>query len=145
MSVIYSALWITISCAFHLDTSTDEPLPVSLLLSAYSSCAASCHLSWCVKGMRRPTSLLSLPSSVKGCLISFTWLPVLPSFAHNPSHGTFQSLSFSFKKFYWSTVDLQCCVNFCCIAKWLSYTYIHIYIYSFSYSFPFWFFTGYWM
>ena len=23
--------------------------------------------------------------------------------------------------FYWSIVDLQCCVNFCCVAKWFSY------------------------
>ena len=48
-----------------------------------------------------------------------------------------------------SIVDLQCCVNFCCIAKLFSYTYIyvhiHIYnIYSFSYSFSFWLTTGYW-
>ena len=28
--------------------------------------------------------------------------------------------------FYWSTVNLQCCIHFCCIAKWLSY--IHVYI-----------------
>ena len=27
--------------------------------------------------------------------------------------------------FYWGIVDLQCCVNFCCAAKWFSYTYIH--------------------
>ena len=26
--------------------------------------------------------------------------------------------------FYWSIVDLWCCVNFYCIAKWFSYTYI---------------------
>ena len=26
-------------------------------------------------------------------------------------------------------VDLQCCVNFCCIAKWSSHTYIHILFY----------------
>ena len=29
-----------------------------------------------------------------------------------------------FKNFYWSTVALQCCVNFYCTAKWISYTYI---------------------
>ena len=27
-----------------------------------------------------------------------------------------------FFKNYWNAVDLQCCVNVCCIAKWLSYT-----------------------
>ena len=32
--------------------------------------------------------------------------------------------------FNWSTVDLQCCVDFCCTEKWFSY------IPSFSYSFP---------
>ena len=41
-------------------------------------------------------------------------------------------------KFYWSIVDLQCCINFCYTAKWLSY----IYLYPFSYSFPLWFITG---
>ena len=32
--------------------------------------------------------------------------------------------------FYWNIVELPCCVNYCCIAKWLSY--IYIYIYSFA-------------
>ena len=44
--------------------------------------------------------------------------------------------------FTWSTVDLPCCVNFCCTAKWLS---CYTYIYSFLYSFLFWFITGYWI
>ena len=30
------------------------------------------------------------------------------------------------KKFYWSIVDIQCCIGFKCIAKWFSYTYTRI-------------------
>ena len=28
--------------------------------------------------------------------------------------------------FYWSVVDLQCCLHFSCTAKWFSYTYIYV-------------------
>ena len=41
----------------------------------------------------------------------------------------------------WSIVDLQCCGNYCCTAKWFSDTYIYI----FKYSFPWWLVTGYWI
>ena len=38
------------------------------------------------------------------------------------------------KKFYWSIVDLQCCVSFCHTVKWISYMYT--YVHSFLDSFP---------
>ena len=44
--------------------------------------------------------------------------------------------------FYWSIVDLQCCANLCCTAKWLSYMHRDI---LFLYSFPLCFITGYWI
>ena len=36
------------------------------------------------------------------------------------------TITYLFKNFYWSIVDLQCCVNFCCIGKWTSYTFTSI-------------------
>ena len=45
--------------------------------------------------------------------------------------------------FYWSIVDLQCCVSFSCTAKWISYTYT--YIHCFLDAFPIQVITGYWV
>ena len=39
--------------------------------------------------------------------------------------STFFFFFFALKKnFYWSIIDLKCCVNFCRTEKWFSYTYI---------------------
>ena len=45
-----------------------------------------------------------------------------------------------FKNFFWSRVDLQCCISFRCIAKWTSYpcTHLHSFFWLFVFldSFP---------
>ena len=46
-------------------------------------------------------------------------LTLYPIFSH------FVAYFFKFI-FYWSIVELQRCVNYCCTAKWLSYTHIYI-------------------
>ena len=44
--------------------------------------------------------------------------------------------------FDWTTVDLPCCANLCCTAKWLRYIHIDV---LFLYPFPLWFLIGYWV
>ena len=52
----------------------------------------------------------------------------------------FTELWLNFLCFNWSTVDLQYCINFCCMAKWFTYTY---YTHSFLYRLPLWSIIGY--
>ena len=52
--------------------------------------------------------------------------------SQEPAHSWEQPClgpKFCFVLFNWNIVDLQCCVNFFCTAKWLSYTYIYILFY----------------
>ena len=53
----------------------------------------------------------SLNSSLKAC--------------QNKTWHSFLSFVVGFT-LYWSIIDLQCCINFRCTAKWLSYSYTHI-------------------
>ena len=49
------------------------------------------------------------------------------SLQDRPSYFALYNYFYVIKKnFYWCIVDLQCCVTFCCRAKWLSYTHIYI-------------------
>ena len=75
-------------------------------------------------------------SSTSGyCLELSSWLTVPVKRTVYKSSMKFMGFFFKgftkvFFFFNWSTVDLQCCVDFCCTEKWFSY------IPSFSYSFP---------
>ena len=52
------------------------------------------------------------------------------------------NIYFLFKNFFTlNMIGLQCCVNLCCTAKWLSYTHIYMIFYV---LFHYWFITGYW-
>ena len=79
-----------------------------------------------------------------------TWISAQNSGRNKPLGLVWQSqghwgfsffLSFFSFNFYWSRVDLQCCVNFRCTAKWISHTYTH----SFLDSFPIKAITEYWV
>ena len=78
---------------------SSRPLPVLALRSTTSICLVSCL----------GCALASLKALLK-------WHLIREAF---PEHHFL-------KNFYWSRVDLLCCVSFRCTAKWISYTYTYI-------------------
>ena len=120
-------------------------LSVSSTLTTLDTGFQSKHLTW--------TSTASPPRGYSACPPHQP--PQLPWPSHKaesyrgwkahqdiPSTLPFLFIFLCIYLFNWSIVDLQCCANFCCTAKRLSYT--HIYILFFC-SFPLWFIPGYWI
>ena len=79
---------------------------------------------WAVSPLSYWSLGLPGPKQVKVKQSNEGWLPPKACF----------SFRLSFFLFYSTIINLQHCVNFCCAAKWFSYTYM--YTHSFLYSFP---------
>ena len=79
-----------------------------------------------------------IPSSLRARMELFCWvclhclyekqLQKESKITYDPS--TFQNFSW-FTMLCWIVADLQCCVNFCCTAKWSSHTYIYTFFFIF--------------
>ena len=91
-------------------------------------------LAWKTAWMEEPGRLQSMGLQSQTRLSDFTFFSL--SFPTNvefyqQSQFLFGLLMLSlwlflfFKKFCWIIVDLQCCVSFGCIAKWISYSYTY--------------------
>lgn len=148
------------ACSHSLILRGSLKTPAEILLcSCYSLSFCSCYfLSFCSclplcscdtewKGWQKHAALTIAPSSVRRNVRfltdqTFGGVPVHSradiQVRHTHEEEVLSGLlspvyrSFSRYLFYWSTVHLQCCTDFCWTAKWLSYTYVD----SFSYSPP---------
>ena len=114
-------------------------LPLEGWLDAWLSCHLSCHRRWSM--LWAGWTSISNPWLIENPVSSPDHQELCSSF---PSYGELGAIFLPpgnpLLYFNWSPVDLQCCVNYCCIAKWFSYSYICI---LFLYSFWLWFIIEY--
>ena len=99
-----STLWIISSSSLNVRFFC-WLLPSSGLASSFSSQPFSSAVSISLSSLSSSVRMSESSRKVAGSLIP-------------------ESAVFFLDFFYWNKVDLQRCVNFCCTARWLSYTYI---------------------
>ena len=84
---------------------------------AKSKCMCICNLISISKLSSLEFALIyPVTSNVQECLLS----PTLHQ------HNVLSIFLFFKINFYWNILDLQCCINFCYTAKWISYLYTFI-------------------
>ena len=95
---------------------------VALYVSGTERCSNRCS------GVRVPVLALSLypvhPSVAIGNSDSRRWISGMYL-----KHVVHASALLVFFFFNWIVADLQCCVNFCCTAKWFRYTYVYFFFF----------------
>ena len=133
-----------LSCSF-LSICIFSKILSSLLVSSLSLNGLNIHrcLIWICSNMKtffKPFSLLQLKplsSYLMATKNSYHFNIVSFSLTSNylSSHVVciLMSICLFVFKIFWSIVDLQYCVNFCCTIKWISYAYTHM---LFLRSFP---------
>ena len=102
------------------------------LLRGHFLCLLCALLGWPMRALvggwradrERGWSIYSPPASCAPVPVTPVWGPLSKAPALTGARNTcFSScLLIFYNLFYWSTVDWQCCVNFCCTAKWFSDT-----------------------
>ena len=94
---------------------------VALYVSGTERCSNRCS------GIRVPVLALSLypvhPKVAIGNSDSRRWISGM--YLKHVVHASALLLLF----FNWIVADLQCCVNFCCTAKWFHYTYVYFFFF----------------
>ena len=106
--IILFHFWLS-SSANQLRFYAGESIKNINLMTFKQTGASNVHK--CPNSTRSRHSIMCMDFSVRMCITVENQMPI------------------SLKKiFFWSIVDLQCCVKFRCTAEWISYTYIHFYL-----------------